>query len=84
MNMKFSAGKCGKLLLVYDLTYSNSFGGECAMVVNGGNLGLPDILAVTAGMGIEEERVRGDHIDTRGSGLESAVERLDGSWKIRW
>lgn len=54
------------------------------MVVNGGNLGLPDILAVTAGMGIEEERVRGDHIDTRGSGLESAVERLDGSWKIRW
>ncbi len=44
----------------YDLTYSNSLGGEHATTVNGNgtNPDLPDLLAVAANIGIRESRAR--------------------------
>lgn len=44
----------------YDLTYSNSLGGEHATTVhgNGANPGIPDILAVAKEIGINQKKAK--------------------------
>ena len=54
------AEKCWALSPAYDLTYSNSIGGEHATTVhgNGVNPGMSDVLAVAKGIGIKERTAK--------------------------
>lgn len=62
----------------YDLTYSNSLGGEHATTVNGNGLnpGLDDILAVAKKIGLNMTRARKTALDIRECVMESLREYL--------
>ena len=50
--------KCWKLTPAYDLTYSNSIGGEHATCVNGKNPGVLDLVEVGKATGLSAEKLK--------------------------